>query len=68
MTPRQSEVALLVAQGRTNKQIARELGISDKTVKCHVHAVLNKLGIERRGLGPRMTQEPRMSDRLDDRR
>jgi DNA-binding NarL/FixJ family response regulator len=49
MTPRQSEVALLVAQGRTNKQIARELGISDKTVKCHVHAVLNKLGIERRG-------------------
>jgi two-component system nitrate/nitrite response regulator NarL len=49
MTPRQSEVALLVAQGRTNKQIARELGISDKTVKGHVHAVLNKLGIERRG-------------------
>jgi DNA-binding NarL/FixJ family response regulator len=49
MTPRQSEVASLVAQGRTNKQIARELGISDKTVKCHVHEVLNKLGIETRG-------------------
>jgi DNA-binding NarL/FixJ family response regulator len=48
MTPRQSEVATLVAQGWSNKQIARVLSISPATVKCHVHEILTKLGLERR--------------------
>jgi DNA-binding CsgD family transcriptional regulator len=33
LSPRQKEIALLVAQGASNKEIARHLGISDKTVK-----------------------------------
>jgi two-component system nitrate/nitrite response regulator NarL len=48
MTPRQSEVASLVALGWTNKQIARELGISPATVKNHVHGALTRLGLPRR--------------------
>jgi two-component system nitrate/nitrite response regulator NarL len=52
MTPRQSEVAELVAFGLSNKQIARALGISPATVKCHVHEILTKLGVPRRsGVG-----------------
>jgi DNA-binding NarL/FixJ family response regulator len=52
LTPRQSEVASLVALGWTNKQIARELGISPATVKNHVHEILTKLGVPRRsGVG-----------------
>jgi hypothetical protein len=49
MTSRQSEVAELVAFGLSNKQIARALGISPATVKCHVHEILTKLGVPRRG-------------------
>ncbi len=35
----------LIAQGRSNKRIALELGISEKTVKAHVGRVLAKLGV-----------------------
>ena len=35
----------LIARGRSNKLIARELGISEKTVKTHVGHVLAKLGV-----------------------
>ena len=37
-----------MAEGKTNKVIARELNISPHTVKNHVHDILNKLGAERR--------------------
>lgn len=49
LTPRQIQVALCIAQGLSNKQIARDLGISIATVKDHVHAILMKLEIESRG-------------------
>jgi two-component system nitrate/nitrite response regulator NarL len=45
---RQHQVAELVAQGWTNKQIAREIGISPATVKNHVHRVLTKARLPRR--------------------
>jgi DNA-binding NarL/FixJ family response regulator len=45
LTPREREVLALIARGRSNKLIARELGISDKTVKTHVGHVLAKLGV-----------------------
>ncbi len=48
LTPRQAEVARAVAQGLTNKDIARALGISPATVKDHVHAILNRLSLNRR--------------------
>jgi len=41
-------VADLVAAGRTNRQIARALTISEKTVEVHVHNVIAKLGAQSR--------------------
>lgn len=49
LTAREREVAALVAEGMTNKQIARCLSIAVSTVKNHVHSVLDKLGLARRG-------------------
>ncbi|MCC0023213.1 MAG: response regulator transcription factor [Hyphomicrobiaceae bacterium] len=43
LTPRQIEVAELVAEGLSNKQIARALSLQLSTVKDHVHAVLTRL-------------------------
>jgi NarL family two-component system response regulator LiaR len=43
LTPREIEVLTLVAKGRSNKEIARDLGISVKTVKTHVSNILSKL-------------------------
>ena len=44
LSPREGEVALLVAGGLSNKQVAHELGISDGTVKIHMHSIFQKLG------------------------
>jgi DNA-binding NarL/FixJ family response regulator len=43
-TPREREVLALVAEGLPNKQIARQLHISEHTVKFHINALLTKLG------------------------
>jgi DNA-binding NarL/FixJ family response regulator len=48
LSPREREVALLVARGLANKEIARELGLSDGTVKQHVHNIFLKLGTRKR--------------------
>lgn len=48
LSRREREIALLVAQGLSNKAIARELGVSYGTVKIHVHRVLQKLGAKSR--------------------
>jgi DNA-binding NarL/FixJ family response regulator len=45
LTGRERDVLTLIAQGRSNKRIALELGISEKTVKTHVGHVLAKLGV-----------------------
>ncbi|MFL5870699.1 MAG: response regulator [Solirubrobacterales bacterium] len=45
LTPREQEVLALIARGLPNKLIARELEISEKTVKTHVGHVLAKLGV-----------------------
>jgi DNA-binding CsgD family transcriptional regulator len=44
LTPRQREVAALLAGGATNPEVARALGISRNTAKTHARAVLSKLG------------------------
>ena len=48
LTTRELEVLQQVAQGRTNPQIARELCITDHTVKAHLANILGKLGLENR--------------------
>jgi two-component system, NarL family, response regulator LiaR len=45
LTPREREVLALIVRGMANKRIARELGVSEKTVKTHVGHVLAKLGV-----------------------
>lgn len=48
LTPRESEIAALLARGMSNREIARTLTISLPTVKNHVHNVLDKLQVTRR--------------------
>jgi DNA-binding NarL/FixJ family response regulator len=48
LTPRETEVLQLLADGLTNKAIAQRLGISDHTVKFHVNAILGKLDAQSR--------------------
>jgi NarL family two-component system response regulator LiaR len=45
LTPREHEVLELIAAGRSNKRIALELGIAEKTVKTHVGHLMAKLGV-----------------------
>jgi DNA-binding NarL/FixJ family response regulator len=48
LTDRETEVLRLVASGRSNKEIALQLSIAEKTVKTHVGNILNKLGVASR--------------------
>ena len=44
LTPREQEVALLIADGVTNKEVGRRLGISPRTVEIHRAHIMAKLG------------------------
>jgi DNA-binding NarL/FixJ family response regulator len=48
LTPQQVRVLMMLSEGLLNKQIAHELGVSEATVKAHVSAILQKLGVESR--------------------
>ena len=48
LTPREREVLAAIAEGRSNREIARLLRVSEKTVKAHVSSVLAKLGVQDR--------------------
>ncbi|HXJ57382.1 MAG TPA: response regulator transcription factor [Verrucomicrobiae bacterium] len=49
LTPRATETLLWLAQGKTNSDIAKILGITESTVKKHVQEIFEKLGVETRG-------------------
>jgi two-component system, NarL family, response regulator LiaR len=48
LTERETEVLRLLAQGQSNKQIARALSVSEQTIKTHVSRILAKLGVQSR--------------------
>ena len=48
LTPQEQKILMLVAEGKTNKEIATEVFLSDKTVKNYVSSILSKLNLERR--------------------
>jgi DNA-binding CsgD family transcriptional regulator len=49
LTQREREIVALVERGLSNKEIARSLRIGDATVKNHIHSILSKLQVRRRG-------------------
>lgn len=48
LTPRETEILRLVAKGSSNKQICKELDLSENTVKAHISSLLSKLGLNSR--------------------
>jgi DNA-binding NarL/FixJ family response regulator len=48
LTPREAQIALLVSEGLSNKQVARQLHIADGTVKVYLHYIYEKLSISKR--------------------
>ena len=63
LTPREREILCLLADGQSNKLIARNLGISDGTVKLHVKAILRKLKIHSRVEAAVIAVEQKFCDR-----
>jgi DNA-binding NarL/FixJ family response regulator len=53
LTPRERDVLALIAEGRSNRAIAEELGVEDKTVEYHVTQVFDKLALDRDWRGHR---------------
>jgi DNA-binding NarL/FixJ family response regulator len=49
LTRREHEIAALIGEGLSNKEIARRLRIQNPTVKNHIHSILGKLQLRRRG-------------------
>jgi DNA-binding NarL/FixJ family response regulator len=59
LTPRERRVLRGIGEGKSNREIADVLGVSEKTVKNHVTKLLGKLGLQRR------TQAAVLASRLD---
>jgi two-component system nitrate/nitrite response regulator NarL len=59
LTLRENEILALVAQGRSNKEVAHHLAISSATVKNHMHSILQKLRVSRRGQAVARLRPPR---------
>ena len=57
LTPQEEEIAKLVAEGATNREVARELFLSSKTVEYHLTRVYRKLGVRTRNELPRVLDE-----------
>jgi two-component system nitrate/nitrite response regulator NarP len=67
LSPRELEVATLIAGGLMNKEIARELGIGEGTVKYYVHSVMIKLGARNRAMVAALMVSKAAAPTTDDR-
>jgi DNA-binding NarL/FixJ family response regulator len=63
LTYRERDLVRLVDEGKSNKEIARELNIELATVKNHIHRILSKLGVRRRGEAAALLRRWAMSTR-----
>ena len=68
LTPREQDVLRLVAEGRTNRQIAEELFISPKTASVHVSNILAKLGVSGRTEAAALAHRLHLFPRADQRK
>jgi DNA-binding NarL/FixJ family response regulator len=65
LTPQERKILLLVADGKTNREIAAEVFLSDKTVKNYVSSILSKLSLQRRAQAAAFVAKHRLGgDRL----
>jgi two-component system nitrate/nitrite response regulator NarL len=48
LTPRQLQIASLASQGFSNKEVGRQLNVSEGTVKLHLHSIYTRLGLRNR--------------------
>ena len=59
LTDRERQVALLVAEGASNRLLAEQLGVTERTVKAHLTSIFRKTGIkDRTALAVRLSQQP----------
>ncbi len=65
LTGREKEILALLSQGATNKAIARSVGITEATVKAHVHSILNKLHLDNRVQAAKWAMENRLAQSPD---
>ncbi len=65
LTPREMEVARIVAQGLNNKEAARQLSITEGTVKTHLHSIYEKLRVDGRRRLAQFVRERGLAARLD---
>jgi DNA-binding NarL/FixJ family response regulator len=63
LTAQERKILLLVAEGKTNKEIAAEVFLSDKTVKNYVSSILSKLDLERRAQAAAFVAKHRLGPR-----
>ena len=62
LTAQERKILLLVAEGKTNKEIAAEVFLSDKTVKNYVSSILSKLNLQRRTQAAAFVAKHRLGD------
>jgi two-component system, NarL family, response regulator DevR len=65
LTAQERKILLLVAEGKTNKEIAEEIFLSDKTVKNYVSSILSKLNLQRRTQAAAFVAKHHLGDRAE---